>query len=495
MRVLTITAPLLCLMACHPNKKAQETSAPQSEASSSFYKADRVVKVELSGQSFEDLRKQEPKGGHCVWGYPGSQYDWFKMSEIKVDGVSIKDIGAKKKSWCNSESKTKPSMNINFGKYQEANDAVASQNWGTESLILNNSIQDDSYVRQCLSYELFEKAGIPSPHCNFAHLSVNGQDFGVYVNLEPMKKAFIKQRFGEPLGNLYEVGGEAFENWALARFKINLEGWATEDLKDIQSVIDAIRNDQSDELSSLQKVVDFDSFLSYWAMEIILTHWDGMTLGTNNSYIYFKEGKLRMLPWGTDQILARNGKREVGQIYADNNLAKKIAQSKTWRPKLEARIAELMNTVWKESEVLARVEQMAGQVRPHVLSGQKGAFEKSLSNLKNNISNRRREISSFIALGQSPAAPGPAVASGAEQSFPKCERGGFTEGSASFTYLSGTAGWGYMKLNQGAGFSCRIKSDGSANKLPFCSQACPTDGQSAADWGWCSTATGFSCQD
>ena len=53
-----------------------------------------------------------------------------------------------------------------------------------ERMTLNNSIQDPSMVNTCLSYRVFAAAGNPAPRCNFATVSVNGKDLGLYVHVE-----------------------------------------------------------------------------------------------------------------------------------------------------------------------------------------------------------------------------------------------------------------------------------------------------------------------
>lgn len=390
-------APIVWNGGCSPINKSNLSELVTSETKSDIYDPSRVIRIEITAGKWDELRSQEPKGGRCVFGFIGAQYDWFQFEEIKIDGVAMKDFGAKKKSWCNSESKTKPSMNIKLDKFVKKNGAEAVKLWGTDSLILNNSLQDSSYVRQCLSYQIFAKAGIPSPLCNFAHVFVNGEDYGVFVNLQPMKKSFIESKFGLPLGNLYEIGGETFENWALPRFAANLEGWKDESLSDVKALIAAIEDDKSSDLELISQHVNLGQFINYWAMEVIMTHWDGLTLGTNNSYIYFDgKGQMHVLPWGTDQILNRDGARETLQVYAKNNLAAKIYGSPVYREKLSTTIKSFMAQLWSEEEVKASIAAMSELIKPHVLAAEQAAFSKNVGKLVNRVDARREQIASFI---------------------------------------------------------------------------------------------------
>ncbi len=495
MKILAFVS--LLLLACSPVKKAavQEAVDGAPVSRNSLYQADHIVQIEITASQWDELRKAEPKGGRCIFGFIGPQYDWFKFEEIKIDGVAMQNIGAKKKSWCNSESKTKASMNIKLDKFVKAQGAAAQKQWGTDALILNNSLQDKAYVRQCLSYQIFARAGIPAPQCNFAHVLINGEDYGIFVNLEPMKKSFILEKFGSPLGNLYEIGGESFESWALPRFAAGLEGWKDDSLADIKAVIEAIKNDKTEELESLSQLVNMDQFIRYWAMEVIMTHWDGMTLGTNNSYIYFdKDGKMNVLPWGTDQILNRDGVRETLQVYAKNNLAAKIYASKFYRAKLAATIKDYMTTLWSEPEIIAEIDAMATLIGPRILEQEKKGFTKDLDRLKASVKRRREQIASFI---DNLPEPTPSVVETSGHYFPKCPNAPFVARGVSFAPKATEGDYGYVQRDDKeaatAGVPCKVDVKLSEDKLPDCKEACPLEVQTAKDWGICSKATGYSC--
>jgi hypothetical protein len=491
---MRLLAFLFAVAGCMPVNRGQlKEAAGDAPADSRLYGADRVVEIQIQTTNWDVLRQQEPRGGRCVFGFVGSQYDWFKFEEIKIDGVTMKDVGVKKKSWCNSESKTKPSLNIKLDKYVKAQGAEAVRLWGTDALILNNSLQDKAYVRQCLSYQIFARAGIVAPLCGFAHVIVNGQDLGVFVNLQPMKESFIREKFGEPLGNLYEVAGETFEDWALERFAAGREGWRDAGLADIKAVNAAIKSDKSPELRQLAEIVDMQQFLSYWALEVILTHWDGLTLGTNNTYLYFdSKGKLNALPWGTDQILNRSGARETLQIYAGNNLAAKIYDSVVYQDKLAGIIKDYMQTLWSEAEVTAAIDRMADLITPYIPSDSMQDFKSHLEILKTNARNRRAQIASFIDKRPEPRA---SVAPPAERYFPKCSPAGFEYQGVHFVSTATEGNWGYMQREAGPpeGVPCKVDLTIDDHRLPSCAEACSKETQTAKDWGSCPRATGFSC--
>ena len=365
-----------------------------------FYAQDQVIDVEIFASQWDDLRQQVPKGGLCVFAFTGEQYDWFHFEEVRVNGVAFHDVGAKKRAWCGSESATKPSLNLRLGKFNNGDNA-ARDAIGVDQLFLNNSLQDPAYVRQCLSYRLWAKAGIPSPLCNFAHVRVNNQDMGLYVNLQPMKKTFLRSHYGEELGNLYEIAGQDFEDEARNRWKASLDSMKREDdksLNDIDGVIDAL-SEKSGSMEKIEKRVDLDEFFRHWAMELILSHFDGFALSNNNAYIYFAaNGKMQVLPWGADNVLTRTADREARQVYNWNRLPRKLLENTAMRQRLLDSINELMRRLWDENNLQAEVDHTANAIAHLITDAEQGSFRDEIDELKENIRLRREQIASFSSV-------------------------------------------------------------------------------------------------
>ncbi|RYZ51475.1 MAG: hypothetical protein EOP07_21220, partial [Proteobacteria bacterium] len=75
-----------------------------------FYAENKVIDVEIKTKDWDTIRYADPKGGLCNFSYAGPQYDWYEAEEVKIDGKTFAKVGIKKKSWCGSESKFKPSL-------------------------------------------------------------------------------------------------------------------------------------------------------------------------------------------------------------------------------------------------------------------------------------------------------------------------------------------------------------------------------------------------
>jgi len=252
------------------------------------------------------------------------RYDWHKAPSVVIKGttfpstpLTFTNVGVIKKSFAGSRSQDKPSIRLDFDKFNPSQGKVAEESLGLKNLTLNNSVQDPSYVRQIIGYDIFRQAGLPFPLCNYAKVTINGDDYGAYINLEPFKKAFVERNFGgNDKGNLYEI--ELHQDLVEAKTSIpkggiSFEGFSKfEDLADLQKAAAQLKIKT---LAAASQVVDMDNFIRYYALEIILKHWDGYAIQRNNTYLYNDvvavanpeagkgNVKIKFIPSGIDQIL------------------------------------------------------------------------------------------------------------------------------------------------------------------------------------------------
>ncbi len=76
--------------------------------------------------------------------------------------------------------------------------------YGLDKLCLNNVIQDNTYLKDYLTYQLMGAFGVNAPLCSFAYLTVNGEEWGLYVAVEGVEDAFLTRNYGADAGELYK---------------------------------------------------------------------------------------------------------------------------------------------------------------------------------------------------------------------------------------------------------------------------------------------------
>jgi hypothetical protein len=367
-----------------------------------IFDPNRVLQVQLTlaPADWDALRFQardvySTLGPGCMDGPPFSPYTEFPAA-ISVDGESLSLVSVRKKGFYGSSDQYKPSLKIDLGEY------VAGQTIsGMDRFTFNNARQDPALVKQCLGYALFAAAGVPASRCNFANVTVNGQNLGVYVNVEEIKQPMLARHFTDTTGNLYEGALSDFRPQFVNTFekKTNTDDPSHADLDALVTAL-ALPDDQL--LAALAPLVDLDAFYTYWAMEGLIGHWDGYQSNRNNFWIYFDPangGRLRFIPWGIDALfstgnpfLGQNGNAPVVSPRA--LLARRLYLNPTTRPVFLARVQQLLDTVWNEAALSAEIDRMQALLAPW--SGDLGA---PLAPVRTWIAGRRAAVQTEIAGG------------------------------------------------------------------------------------------------
>ena len=123
-------------------------------------------------------------------------------AKMTIDGVIFDSVGVRFKgnsSYSSIGASEKKSFNISLDGF------IHGQNVGGYStIVLNNCYQDRSFLREVI-YEQQICKHIPSPKGSFAHLYLNGQDWGLYDNVEQLNHDYEKEWFLSHTGALWRA--------------------------------------------------------------------------------------------------------------------------------------------------------------------------------------------------------------------------------------------------------------------------------------------------
>jgi spore coat protein H len=190
-----------------------------------------------------------------------------------------------------------PSLTLDFNKL-----APKQKFHGLTKISLNNSLQDITRLHEKLSRELFAAAGVPVPRADYALVTLNGRELGLYVLAEGFDKTFLKRHFKLTEGKLYEGGTLRDIDQGLGlsggRVPTNNAG--------VDRLLAAARESDPDRRwLALNAALDMDRFLSMMAMETILCHSDSYSMNRNNYRIYHDPAtdKMVFMPHGMDRVL------------------------------------------------------------------------------------------------------------------------------------------------------------------------------------------------
>ncbi len=384
---------------------AEDREGSEADPSDAYFALDRVmdISIEIEVEDWDTLRHQTRTiedvvaeiAAHSLSRPFASIYTWFSAT-VTVDGETHTEVGVRKKGFVGSQSDTKPSLKLRFDKY------VDGQSLGgvMERMTLNNSVQDPSMVNTCMSYRVFAAAGSPAPRCNFATVSVNGKDLGLYVHVEEFKKPFLRRHFDSADGNLYEGTVSDFtpEYRGTIEKKTNED---EDDWSDIDAVVAALEDTSDAGLEALAEIVDLDRFLTFWATEVLVGHWDGYA-GHRNNYWFYREpgGRFVCLPWGTDGTFQLEGDPNPfdgisdppPSVLAAGAIPDRLYNHPEWRIEYVDRLKEIIEAVWDTDELLAAVDEMAAIVQQHALPAESEAAEADTERVRKFILKREGEI-------------------------------------------------------------------------------------------------------
>lgn len=360
MRLIAMSA-VLFIMGCSDEMNVTNTTntTTATTADKGNFDPNHIlqVEIEIDPDDWDTLRHQERtitsilKGEDCMDGPFDSPYTYFH-ADVTIDGQTAVDSGVRKKGLIGSQSTTKPGLKLNIDEYVEG-----AELFGVDNITLNNSVQDPSLIRQCMGYAVFEAAGIPASKCNFARVAVNSEDYGIYVHVEPVKRAFLRDRFGDDSGDLYEGTLSDFrENW------VNTFDPKTGDTETALTgpiaIKDALTMNDDDFLAQISTLIDLDAYINFWATEILVSHWDGYAGNNNNFFIYRNpaDNLFHFIPWGVDGVMYADT-AEYAPFVASVLPSRLLDIPETYNL-LEARINVLLDTVWDEEALLAEVDRM-----------------------------------------------------------------------------------------------------------------------------------------
>ena len=133
-----------------------------------------------------------------------AQSEEYSACDVVIDGETISDVGIRGKgntslSTVSSMDSERYSFKIEFDQY----DSTKSY-YGLDKLSLNNLIQDNTMMKDYLTYQMMTEFGVSAPLCSYVYITVNGEDWGLYLAVEAVEESFLQRNYGADYGDLYK---------------------------------------------------------------------------------------------------------------------------------------------------------------------------------------------------------------------------------------------------------------------------------------------------
>lgn len=156
-----------------------------------------------------------------------------------------------------------------------------------------------SLLAETLAYDVYRRAGSPAPVTEFVRVWVDGKLSGHHLMVERPTKSFLRRNEIDDTGNLYKVlwTGRGVVG---QHDKHTNKQTGHDDLVAVVDQLTKTKDDADKQWKVIQDNFDVDQVATYFAVNTILSHWDGFF---NNYFAYrdTKRGKWIMIPWDQDK--------------------------------------------------------------------------------------------------------------------------------------------------------------------------------------------------
>ncbi len=128
----------------------------------------------------------------------------YECCSVVIDNEAYKNVAIRAKgntslSMVSRYGNDRYSFKIEFDHYDRG-----KTYYGLDKLSLNNIIQDNTYSKDYLSYQMMGYFGADAPLCSYVYITVNGEDWGLYLAVEGVEESFLERNYGKDYGNLYK---------------------------------------------------------------------------------------------------------------------------------------------------------------------------------------------------------------------------------------------------------------------------------------------------
>jgi spore coat protein CotH len=348
-----------------------------------------IISDASQGKEFRGGDENRPGLG----GYLGLNHQYGK-ADLVIDGEPISNVGVRYKgngSFLSGRALGKYSFKIDFNEYQDDLNFK-----GMKKVNLQNCASDPSMLREAISYQLFREVGVSCPLTGWASVAIDidgrVKRSGLYSVVEQVDQQFLQRAFGESEGLLVKPSAfTAFpylgETWdAYESFynpKTNSSPEQQRRMIEFAKLIH--KSDRKEFESQIEEYLDIDNFLSFLAVNAILSNLDSFLGGSQNYYAYLspETNKVILIPWDLDhsfgslEIIGTPESRLHHSInqpqigYGKNRLIERMLNMPEMRKAYLARVEQLLDSVFAEKKWLDQLDEMAAVAQPALDEGAK----------------------------------------------------------------------------------------------------------------------------
>lgn len=152
----------------------------------------------------------------------------YAACSVIIDNQAYKNVAIRAKgntslTQVQSYGNDRYSFKIEFDHYDST-----TTYYGLDKLSLNNIIQDNTYMKDYLAYQMMREAGADAPLCSYVQVFVNGEEWGLYLAVEGVEESFLQRNYGNDYGELYKPDSISMGGGVGNGGKFDMDEWREE---------------------------------------------------------------------------------------------------------------------------------------------------------------------------------------------------------------------------------------------------------------------------
>jgi len=254
---------------------------------------------------------------------------------------------------------------------------------GRHCLNLNSAWRDPAFVREHMAYLVFAASGVPAPRTRMVRLQVNGNFYGLFVEVEQPDKGFLRtnELKGATLFKAVSKSNQADERdlGREATFANHYENETdkSEGVHELQSFCHDLAR-TTNTVDFFNRRVDLDRYINYLAGCVLVQHWDGFNKNHFLAYDGQKSQKWFTVPWDLDRTFGDHwngsfsfhrlpvllGTRELPATTGWNRLMDRFLAEPTLRARFLDRLQNLLEKEFTTEKLFPILDQLESDIGP-----------------------------------------------------------------------------------------------------------------------------------
>lgn len=311
----------------------------------------------------------------------------YYTGTMRFEDQVFEGVGVKIKGGCGSsrglDAKASFKVNLEWDDPDVDGCPESRRLMGEKSFSFHNGVQDESASHERLGYAMFRELGIPAPRAASIRLFVNDDLWGVYTHVETIDRRFLDRWFDSREGALYEgtywcelepgnVPVDPDDDSRCLTREFTPDACSQPDpdgdpldytrLQELVEQIGALQGRSF--YPEVEQFFHYDRFLTTWAIESVISHWDNYAFSIRNNYRVYHDpstGLWTLISTGIDQTFS--GDEDPWGV--DGVLAEMCIAQPECEAAFAAKLAEV-NDAFEAFGYAERAEAIFDQLSPHV---------------------------------------------------------------------------------------------------------------------------------